>query len=76
MSFEQEFTCPVCKAKQTLRDECRRCSADLALYAKAIRSLAYASDKIADLDSNKYLQWLKGAGSSDPERFPSSDPKR
>ena len=31
----EEFRCPVCKARQTLQPECRRCHADLSLVVKA-----------------------------------------
>ena len=30
-----EFRCPVCRARQTLQLECRRCQADLSLVVKA-----------------------------------------
>ena len=33
------FVCPVCRAKQVAMPECRRCSADVSLYLKALRSL-------------------------------------
>lgn len=39
MSAEFELVCPVCRAKQKMQPTCRRCSADLALYALAIGSL-------------------------------------
>jgi hypothetical protein len=35
------FRCPVCRARQTLRDECRRCRADLRLVARAHRRAHY-----------------------------------
>jgi len=63
-----EFTCPICRAKQTVRSQCRRCSADLDLYAKAILSLRFASDQDRfsaleappnGMNANTYLQWLK-----------------
>ena len=30
-----EFRCPVCRARQSLQPECRRCHADLSLVVKA-----------------------------------------
>ncbi|REJ82072.1 MAG: hypothetical protein DWQ34_08075 [Planctomycetota bacterium] len=41
MSSESEFRCPVCRARQSLRDECRRCAADLRLVARARRRAAW-----------------------------------
>jgi hypothetical protein len=41
MSNDPAFQCPVCRAKQTLRDTCRRCKADLSLVARAYRRLEY-----------------------------------
>jgi len=34
-STSDEFRCPVCRARQTLQPECRRCHADLTLVIKA-----------------------------------------
>jgi len=34
-SMSDEFRCPVCRARQTLQPECRRCHADLTLVVKA-----------------------------------------
>ena len=41
MSDDPEFRCPVCRARQTLRETCRRCQADLRLVARAHRRVAY-----------------------------------
>ncbi|MEM9660228.1 MAG: hypothetical protein AAF961_17835 [Planctomycetota bacterium] len=41
MSSSPSFRCPVCRAQQTLRDECRRCQADLRLVVRARRRVAY-----------------------------------
>ncbi|MEX0716494.1 MAG: hypothetical protein WD066_07905 [Planctomycetaceae bacterium] len=35
------FRCPACRARQTLRDQCRRCAADLALVARAHRRVKF-----------------------------------
>jgi hypothetical protein len=41
MSAESTFRCPVCRASQTLREECRRCQADLSLVVRARRRLSH-----------------------------------
>jgi primosomal protein N' len=41
MSNDLEFRCPVCRAAQTLRQECRRCRADLTLVERAHRRVAW-----------------------------------
>lgn len=41
MSDDPAFRCPVCRARQTLRETCRRCQADLRLVARAHRRVAY-----------------------------------
>jgi hypothetical protein len=41
MSSDPLFRCPVCRARQTLADTCRRCEADLRLVARAHRRIAY-----------------------------------
>lgn len=41
MSNNPSFRCPVCRARQTLRDECRRCEADLRLLVRAHRRVAF-----------------------------------
>jgi len=50
---QQTFACPVCRAKQPEQPECRRCSADLALYVKALRSVE---------QSRRQLESAKGRG--------------
>jgi len=35
------FRCPVCRARQALQEDCRRCGADLRLVVRAHRRLAY-----------------------------------
>ncbi len=45
MSSEPSFRCPVCRAGQTIRDQCRRCQADLRLVAAAHRRVAYLKDQ-------------------------------
>ena len=62
--------CPVCRATQTARQVCRRCSADLALFVRASassltarRQLAEAvaaSDAVAQARLRGYLRWLHG----------------
>lgn len=41
MSNNPSFRCPVCRARQTLRDECRRCEADLRLVVRAHLRVAF-----------------------------------
>ena len=41
MSAESAFRCPVCRARQTLSETCRRCQADLRLVVGARRRLNY-----------------------------------
>lgn len=41
MSDDSNFRCPVCRARQTLRDTCRRCQADLRLVVGVHRHIAY-----------------------------------
>jgi hypothetical protein len=41
MSADLTFRCPACRARQTLREQCRRCKADLGLVARAHRRVAY-----------------------------------
>ena len=41
MSDDPAFRCPVCRARQTLRETCRRCQADLRLLACAHRRVDY-----------------------------------
>jgi len=65
---QQNFACPVCRAKQPEQPECRRCSADLSLYVKALRSVEQARQKLASANSrgdiqtaartSAYLIWL------------------
>ena len=61
MSAETAFRCPVCRAAQTLRENCRRCRADLRLVARAHRRLAYVKRQRAraqasgDLDRQRSL---------------------
>ena len=62
--------CPVCRATQTARQVCRRCSADLALFVRtrisglaARRRLAEAvaaGDAVAQARLQGYLRWLHG----------------
>lgn len=35
------FRCPACRARQTLREECRRCRADLTLLSRAHRRVHF-----------------------------------
>ena len=61
--------CPVCRARQAPQPVCRRCSADLSLYLKALDSQDYArrlhaaalrsGDRQAAEQSAAYLRWLK-----------------
>ncbi len=70
------FACPVCRAKQVAKPECRRCSADVSLYLKALRSLDESRRQL-DLARESgngqlasevliYLQWLSPNESSSP----------
>ncbi len=64
----QDFACPVCRAKQAAQPECRRCSADLSLYLKALRSVKESRTQLelASINGNSqlteqtlnYLKWL------------------
>jgi len=67
MHDEIEIACPVCRAKQKPQNECRRCSADLTLYVKAMLSLETAKlqyqeardgDQSNRVQARNYLQWL------------------
>jgi len=42
---ELKFRCPVCHAGQSVRNACRRCRADLSLYADCFRRLLYLRDQ-------------------------------
>ena len=65
---DRQIACPVCRAKQIAQSECRRCSADLSLYLKAMRSVEESRRQFVDAsrDGNlqlaaqtlEYLQWL------------------
>lgn len=44
-SDEPKFRCPVCHAGQSVRNACRRCGADLSLYADCFRRLLYVRDQ-------------------------------
>lgn len=53
-----EFRCPVCRAKQVLSEECRRCKADLKLVYRARKRLAYLNrqpDTPANLAEKRLL---------------------
>jgi hypothetical protein len=62
--------CPVCRATQSARQVCRRCTADLALFVRtsasslaARRRLAEAvaaGDDVAQARLRGYLRWLHG----------------
>ena len=62
--------CPVCRATQTARQVCRRCSADLALFVRASTSsltarrrfaeAVAAGDAVAQARLRGYLRWLHG----------------
>ena len=41
---QQDFRCPVCRARQKLSLQCRRCKADLALVYRARNRLAHLSE--------------------------------
>ena len=63
-----DFACPVCRAKQTAQQECRRCGADLALHIKALQSVLISrqqldlaiesGDSQRAIDLLNYIQWL------------------
>jgi hypothetical protein len=67
-SEQMTMICPVCRARQTLQDVCRRCSADLELYAHTIRSQQHArrryeqslaaGDQAGVEQAREYLLWL------------------
>jgi hypothetical protein len=64
----QEILCPVCRAKQPPQPACRRCSADLSLYVKALRSVNAVRTQLDTAVENgnpeiasqasRYLKWL------------------
>ncbi|OED37086.1 hypothetical protein AB833_24930 [Chromatiales bacterium (ex Bugula neritina AB1)] len=48
------FQCPVCRARQPLQSQCRRCQADLSLVVKVrerINYLARLRESLPDSDS-------------------------
>ena len=65
---DQHIACPVCRAKQISQAECRRCSADLSLYLKAMRSVEESKRQFENASRKgnlelvaqtlEYLQWL------------------
>ncbi len=65
---DRQIACPVCRAKQIAQPECRRCSADLSLYLKAMRSVEESRRQFVNARRNgdsqlaaqtlEYLQWL------------------
>ncbi len=69
MSDEMQLTCPVCRARQIPQAACRRCSADMSLYLKALRSEEAArrryveacrsGDREMAARALSYLQWLR-----------------
>lgn len=66
-----EICCPVCRARQSPRAECRRCTADLSLYVRALESRRVAHERLARATNvgdqaaverlRRYLVWLNGA---------------
>lgn len=72
MSDDLVISCPVCRAKQTLRNTCRRCKADLSLVLRVYRRVEYLrlqqEQAIANNDQNRAqaisaeLQWLAPGG--------------
>ena len=65
---DRHIACPVCRAKQIAQIECRRCSADLSLYLKALRSVEDSKRQFANASRNgdsplavqtlEYMLWL------------------
>ena len=65
---DRRIACPVCRAKQIAQPECRRCSADLSLYLKALRSVEDSKRQFANASRNgdsplavqtlEYMLWL------------------
>lgn len=41
------FQCPVCRARQELQNECRRCGADLSLVVAARRRIGLIQEQLA-----------------------------
>jgi hypothetical protein len=64
---DESIVCPVCNAGQPPQPTCRRCRADLALYLKALASVAIARRELGDASSvaphawRDYLAWLVGS---------------
>jgi len=52
MSDDSDFRCPVCRARQPLRETCRRCEADLHLVVRAHRRLVYLKSQLAQTHAN------------------------
>lgn len=69
MGNDDELVCPVCRARQTPRDVCRRCRADIGLYVKAIQSRHRARALLDEASQSgredvamrtaAYLRWLR-----------------
>lgn len=61
MSNEHDFQCPACRARQTIRDQCRRCQADLGLLARIYRRMAYLLDqrgRVMNQGDTLSKQWI------------------
>lgn len=69
--FDLEICCPVCRARQSARPECRRCAADLTLLVHALESGRVARERLVQATTagdqasvqrlRRYLAWLEGA---------------
>jgi hypothetical protein len=67
-TLDQDFVCPVCRAKQNPQPECRRCNADLSLYLKAKQSWYALQNQLQRAKetgdepgverAQSYLRWL------------------
>ena len=42
----EKLQCPACRAKQTWRDECRRCHADLRLLVRALERVKTVEEQL------------------------------
>ena len=62
MSNESVFRCPVCRAKQPLQSQCRRCRADLRLVVRAHQCAARMRDdyeRALRLDDRRMVQHIR-----------------
>ena len=74
-SDDHELRCPVCRAAQTPRPQCRRCGADLGLLVRALDAIRKTQQQLEQAcqsgdvwqqrNQQEYLVWLTGMKPSD-----------